>query len=204
MHTEIKHLAKLFTGVDDIREVIRQDCHFPDMEATSIDDIVHGFEAFFGVKIRFWVSPDLKDNLLRGIYLPYGNDIRIYIDRDLPENWLKYIQVKEMCNLILQDDDYKTTDPGNLIELMIFEESAPLDGDAPLDLVSDFWAKYAAHELLFPYASRDKARTDLAEGAHTLFSLAEHYGVPEHVIELCLSPKYHTLCTTAWSQTPVR
>lgn len=200
MHTEIKHLAKLFKGVQEIREVISQDCHFPDMEATSIDDLVHGFQAYFGVKITFFVSPDLKDQLLRGLYLPYGKDVYIYIDRDLPENWLKYIQVKEMCNLILDGEEYKTTDPVKLVELMVFEESAPLDGDAPLDLVSDYWAKYAAHEFLFPFNVREDAKEALLSGSVSLFSLAEQYGVPEHVIEVCLSDQYHDLCHEAWNQ----
>lgn len=200
MHTEIKHLAKLFKGVQEIREVISQDCHFPDMEATSIDDLVHGFQAYFGVKIKFSVSPDLKDELLRGLYLPYGKDVFIYLDRGLPENWLKYIQVKEMCNLILDGDEYKTHDPVKLVELMVFEESAPLDGDAPLDLVSDYWAKYAAHEFLFPFNARAKVKKDLDEGNETLFSVAERFAVPEHVIELCLSSQYHDLCEEAWRQ----
>lgn len=198
MHTEIKHLAKLFKGVREIREVVAQDCHFPDMEATSIDDLHHGFEAYFGKKIRFFVVPDLKDELLRGLYLPYGNEVRIYLDINLSENWLKYIQVKEMCNLILADDEYKTDDPTLLLELMIYEETAPLDGDAPLDLVSDFWSKYAAHELLFPFHCREEAKQSLENG-ETLFSIAERFRVPEHVIGLCLSEKYNDLCTRAWA-----
>lgn len=201
MHTEIKHLAKLFQGVREIREVVAQDCHFPDMEATSIDDLQHGFEAYFGKKIRFFVTPDLKDELLRGVYMPYGKNVFIYLDKSLPENWLKYIQVKEMCNLILDGDEYKTDDPTLLLELMIYEEAAaPLDGDAPLDLVSDYWAKYAAHELLFPFECREKAKASLGN-TETLFSLAEKFGVPEHVVEICLSEKYNALCKQAWEMT---
>ena len=197
MHTEIRHLPKLFTGVREIREVVAQDCHFPDMEATSIDDLHHGFEAYFGKKIKFFVVPDLKDELLRGLYLPFEKEVRVYLDKDLPENWLKYIQVKEMCNLILDGEEYKTADPTVLLELMIYEETAPLDGDAPLDLVSDFWAKYAAHEFLFPFECRPDAKAALDNG-DSLFSLGEKFGVPEHVIGLCLSEKYQKLCEQAW------
>lgn len=200
MHTDIDHLVKLFTGVKEIREVIAQDCHFPDMEATSIDDLVHGFQAYFGKKIRFFVTPDLKDQLLRGIYLPYEKEVLVYLDNELPENWLKYIQVKEMCNLILSDEAYKTVDPALLVELMIFEESSPLDGAAPLDLVSDFWSKYAAHELLFPFSCREKVREQITSGEKTLFAVAEYFGVPEHVIDLCLSENYNNMCSDAWSR----
>ena len=198
MHTELKHLVGLFRGVREIRAVVKEHCHFPDMERISIDDLVYAFEARYGVKIEFYLSPDLKDELLRGMYLRNGTKVSIYIDRALSEDWIKYIQVKEMCNLILGDDEYMTQDPAALLELMIYEESTPLDGDAPLDLVSDFWAKYAAHDFLFPFEFRVDAKAKIVAGDEDLFSLAQHYGVPEHVIDLCLSEPYSNLCQDAW------
>lgn len=200
MHTELKHLVGLFKGVGELRGVVKEHCHFPDMERTSIDDLVYAFGAYYGVGIEFYLSPDLKDELLRGVYLRNGKKVHIYIDRSLSEDWIKYIQVKEMCNLILGDDEYMTQDPAVLLELMIYEESSPLEGDAPLDLVSDFWAKYAAHEFLFPYEYREKAKQSISAGEEDLFSLGQHYGVPEHVVELCLSEPYNALCKDAWDE----
>jgi hypothetical protein len=199
MHSEIKHLAKLFKEVEAIREVIAHDCHMADMEATSIDDVVKGFSAYFGRDYEFYLVPDLSGDLLRGLVLRFEKLVEVYLDREMPEQWIKYIQVKEMCCTILTETGYETTDPGVLLELMIYEETDPVDGDAPADLVSDMWAKLAAHELLFPYSLRAEVKQQIGSGDESIFSISERFGLPEPVIEQCLRSGYHELCEKAWT-----
>jgi len=200
MHTSLEHLENLFKGVRDVRETVKQYCLAPDMAATSMDDLKYAFEQTYDVSIDFFLSPDLKDQLLRGMYLRFGNQVKIYLDKGLAPDWLRYVGVKEMCHLILKDAEYMTSDPAALIELMIYEETSPLDGDAPLDMVADMWAKYAAHELLFPHEERAAAKAQLAAGEATLFSLAQTYEVPEHVIDWVLSDGYMSVCDEAWNE----
>ena len=164
----------------------------------TIPQIVTAFEAVYKVKVRRFKVPDLKDNLVRGAYLSFGQDVRVLIDKNLSSDWERYITVKELCHLILTDPEYMTEEPVALLEAMIHEETAPVDGEAPLDLVGDMWAKWAAYEILFPHEEREaaKARYDADDGA--LFEFAELYHVPEHVIDWVLSDSHTQTCATAW------
>jgi Zn-dependent peptidase ImmA (M78 family) len=169
------------------------------MSETSVDDLTVGFQQMYGVEVEYYLAPDLKDQLLRGMYLRLGNTVRIYLDENLSRPWSRYVAIKELCHLILSDPEYMTADPGTLIELMIFEETTPKDGEAPLDLVADVWAKRAAHEFLFPFEVRAAAKAKIASGEETLFSLAKEYNVPEHVIEWAFNDSYESACTAAWA-----
>lgn len=199
MHTDIKHLTDFFRGVKHIREVVEQYCLAPDMSETSIDDLTFAFEQMYQVSVEYYLAPDLRDQLLRGMYLRNNATIKIYLDDTLSPQWRRYVAVKELCHLILHDADYMTVDPGSLIELLIYEETTPQDGEAPLDLVADMWAKRAAHEFLFPYDNRASARAKMERGEETLFSIAQKFGVPEHVIEWTLNETYAQLCDQVWT-----
>lgn len=200
MHADIKHLTDLFRGVKHIREVVATYCLAPDMGETSLDDLTFAFEQMYGVTVEYYLAPDLSDQLLRGMYLRLGNVVRIYLDEALSPPWRRYVAVKELCHLILSDPEYMTVEPGDLIELLLYEETTPLDGEAPLDLVADAWAKRAAHEFLFPHEMRGAARAKLEAGATTSFAIAQDFGVPEHVVEWTLSESYSQLCNEIWEE----
>ena len=199
MHTEITHLAKLFKGVRDLREVVSRYCLVPDMSVTSIDDLTTAFQEMYGVTIKVGFIPDLGGKLLRGMYIRKDNIVTVALDESLSPTWRRYIAVKEMCSLILHDPEYITQDPVALLDALIFEETTPKDGDAPFDLVSDSWAKLAAHELLFPFEDRANARAQIAEDPDALYLLSKTYEVPQHVIEWALSDTYHNMCAHAWA-----
>ncbi len=199
MHTDIKHLAGLFKGVKHIREAVQLYCLAPDMSETSVDDLTVGFQEMYEVAVEYYLAPDLSDQLLRGMYIRVGDIVKIYLDENLSRPWSRYVAIKELCHLILSDPDYMTADPGDLIELMIYEETTPLDGEAPLDLVADIWAKRAALEFVFPYEQRAAAKTQLASGETSIFALAKAYNVPEHVIEWAFNESYNSQCERAWA-----
>lgn len=200
MHTEIDHLVKLFRGVRNIRALIKQYALAPDMSETSIDDLTVGFAEEYGVSIKYGLVPDLQGNLLRGMYLRMYDDVFVYVDETLSEAWQRYIAVKELCHLILGDAEYMTQDPGALIELMIYEETTPVLGDAPLDLVSDMWARRAAHEFLFPMECRAAAFASIDSGEETILSTARKFNVPQHLIEQCMHPSNDQACKDAWTK----
>lgn len=199
MHSDIKHLVNLFKGVRDVRAALAGvDLPAPSV-VHSVPQIVAAFEVVYKVKVRRFKVPDLKDELLRGAYLSFGAEVRICIDKNLSTEWERYITVKELCHLILTDPEYMTEEPTTLLELMIHEETTPKDGEAPLDLVSDMWAKWAAYELLLPHDARPGAREKLAE-VGGLFSLSATYQIPEHVVEFVLSDGYMETCDEAWGE----
>jgi Zn-dependent peptidase ImmA (M78 family) len=200
MHSDIKHLVNLFKGVRDVRAELSKEL-VPEGETVhSVPQIVTAFEKVYAVKIRRFKVPDLKDNLVRGAYLSFGQDVRILIDKNLPPDWERYITVKELCHLILTDPEYMTEEPVALLEAMIHEETTPLDGEAPLDLVSDMWAKWAAYEILFPHEDREEAAKTLPSNDTAMFALAEKYEVPEHVVDWVLSETHMQTCKAAWGK----
>lgn len=200
MHTDIKHLVNLFKGVRDVREALGTDAIPPNCMVHSLPSIVGAFERVYKVKVRRFKVPDLKDNLLRGTYLSFGVNVHVLIDKNLSPDWERYITVKELCHLILTDPEYMTQEPVALLEMMIHEETSPKDGEAPLDLVSDMWAKYAAYEILFPYVDRAEAKAKLMADEETLFSLAEKYQIPEHVVDWVLSDAHMAACAATWAK----
>ena len=201
MHTDLKHLVNLYKGVRDVRAALAELPLQGSAKVHSISQIVSAFEAVYKVKVRRFKVPDLKDELLRGTYLSFGQEVRVCIDKNLSPQWERYITVKELCHLILTDPEYMTEEPVDLLELMIHEETAPKDGEAPLDLVSDMWAKWAAYEILFPKEEREEGRKSLAE-VDGLFALSATYQIPEHVVEWVLSDAYAEACDEAWEQIP--
>jgi hypothetical protein len=204
MHTDIEHLVKLFSGVRDVRETMKTYGLAPTMLKPSLWDLQLGFENTYRVKIERVLVEGLPGNLVRGMYLRYNDLVKIVVDSNQSENFIHYVTVKELCHLILNDAEYMTAEPVPLIEMMIYEEtSRPMEGEAPLDLVSDMWTKCAAHELLFPYEIREQALVDLASGDTTKYKLAQQHDVPEHVIEWTLRPKYMAMCKEAWSRVSV-
>ena len=200
MHSNIEHLVNLFRGVRDVRATIRQYCLGADLLTPEMEHLLQGFEQTYGVTVKRYKAPDFRDELLRGVYIRTGNDVAIYLDANLSEDWERYISVKEMAHLILTDPDYMTTEPTDLIENLIHEETAPQDGEAPLDLVADMWTKLAAHEILFPFEVRAAAKAALDAQTTTLFALAQQYGIPEHVIEWTLGKSYMQTCQTVWEK----
>jgi hypothetical protein len=199
MHSNITHLANLFKGVRDVREAMGQYALSPNMSTPNLWDLQYAFEQTYNVRIQKVMIHSVGNDLVRGIFLRKSDDVTILIDSGCPDHWERYVFVKEMCHLILKDPEYMTVDPSDLIEMMIFEHTNPKEGEAPLDLVSDLWTPYAAHELLFPSDIRTAARARLDAGESTIFTLAQQHEVPEHVIELTLSPAYMKTCDLAWS-----
>ena len=200
MHSDIAHLTNLFLGVRDVRETMKSYALNANMLTPNIWDLQLAFEQTYDVKIKRIIIPTAGSDLVRGIFLPFGKDVTILLDSGCPDHLQRYVSVKEMCHLILKDPEYMTSDPVNLIEMMIFEQTNPKEGEAPLDLVSDFWTQYAANELLFPFEVRRASKERLDSGETTLFALAQQYEVPEHVIEWTLSPGYMATCQTIWAQ----
>ena len=133
--------------------------------------------------------------------LSLGQNVHIYIDKNLPPDWERYITVKELCHLILTDPEYMTEEPTELLELMIHEETTPKDGEAPLDLVVDMSGKMGSVRASISFrVSRERRNKIVNSNTATLFSSAEAYEIPEHVVDWVLTDRHMETCKQAWEQ----
>jgi len=200
MVADIEHLVKLLQGVQHIREVVRQYTLAQHPTSASVDDLKYAFEQMDGRKIHIGMVGNSKEELARGIYLPYEDKVVILLDGSMTTYASRYVAVKEMCSLVLKDEQYLTPDAAELVSVLVAEHKKPTDGEAPDYVTADEWAELAAAELLFPFEERASARERLANKTTTLFELSELYQVPERIIEDTLEQEYDDLCRSAWDK----
>ena len=198
MFADIDHLVKLLKGVNDIRETVRLYTLASTPTVASIDDLKYAFEQMDGRPIRIGMIGNSKEELARGIYLPYNDRVVILLDGSMTTFAARYVAVKEMCSLVLKDDQYLTPDAADLVSILVAEHKKPSDGEAPDHVTADAWAEVAATELLFPFNERASARQRLADRQVTLFELSEQYQIPERIIEDALDSEYDGMCQCAW------
>lgn len=200
MHADVSHLVKLLKGVGHIRETVQQYTLPGNPVAMSVDDLKYAFEQMDGREIKIGSVGSSKEELARGICLPYENKVVILLDGPMTAYMKRFVAVKEMCALILKDDQYLTPDAALLVSVLVSEHKKPTDGEAPDFVTADAWAEVAATELLFPYDQRPAARVALKNKATTLFQLSEAYQIPERIIEDALADEHHEMCKAAWDQ----
>ena len=200
MYADIKHLTKLFRGVSRIRESIGQYSLPGHAVGTDWDDLHHAFEQMCGLPIYIAYTAASKDEYARGVYLPY-NDKKVILIEDGMEPYRKrYVVVKEMCQLILSEDEYLTPDPVMLVSVLVSEAKKFSETIAPDFVIADEWATTAALELLFPIEHR-KSQQELYEGhKKTLFDISAEYHLPEDVIEEAFGPDHRDACQAAWEE----
>jgi hypothetical protein len=200
MHADLEHLVKLLKGVQDIRETVRQYTLQATPVAMSIDDLKYSFEQMDSRLIKIGSVGTSKEELARGICLPYEKEVVILLDGSMTPFMNRFVAVKEMCSLILKDDQYLTPDAAQLVSVLVSEYKKPTDGEAPDYVVADAWAEVAATELLFPFDVRNAAIEELKAKTTTLFALSEAYQIPERIIEDALAQEHHEMCNAAWQK----
>lgn len=200
MHANIDHLIRLFRGVMLVRDALTVFGQSPNRAAPEIRDMKRAFSEAFGVKITRRVTASNTSDSLRGLYLRLDSDVTILLSAGMDPFWERFVSVKEMCHLILSDPEYRTNSPSDLIEAMVLQ---PAEGEAPNDLTSDMWCRYAAIELLYPYEARMADLDQVSQGRQSIFSLSQYYEIPEHVIEMAISDTYMEISREAWRKTRI-
>ena len=66
------------------------------------------------------------------------------------------------------------------------------------DIQAEMVTKFAAIEFLFPIEMRASSKIDVAKGVMTTYALAEHFDIPEHVVQYALSDKYMEYSNNIW------
>lgn len=193
MRLKVEALAAAFTEIKKIREAVNAYCLAPDKVPVSLDDITMAVEQTYDTTIEITLVP-LNSRLLRGMIEIYPKRACIYIDAELNTPWTRYVQTKEVGHLMIINAENCTADPTALIEYCVQAGLlAKDDGEHPSDILTEEVTKFIAIELLFPPELRAPAKQRIADGADTLFTIAEWLHIPEHLVEFALTDSYMAL-----------
>ena len=168
----------------------------------SMDAVITGVQELCGVTIEIRLLPFDSEDRLRGIYLPYDNKTIILIDSGLHHSWQRYVTMKEIGHIVLQDAENVTQDPSKIIEYMVQDGHGMFSDDLvpAADAANETLAKVVAYETLFPHIEREEARSRLSDDPFNLFKLSQAYGIPEHVVEYVLSDAYFSMCEELYAE----
>ncbi len=182
--------GRIPVSVDDVEDVIRDMTNYEikRVEVKTPSDVVH----------------------VRGILERYADQkARIIIRHNQTEDWKRYVTVKELCHIALDEVEDLSTDGEKTIEKMIAEETlskvAQINGTPvqPIlpdnEVQSERLAEIMAIEIMYPFSFRKKDLEDLKAGTVTITALALHFNIPEVMIArglargwFVLSEKFHT------------
>lgn len=188
--------------VRDVQECIREYLLAHSKLPVSVEDIQYAVEQKYGLKIEKQLV-DFEAEHIRGMMERYDDrTAKIYVrkrqHKSEPQNryWLRFISVKELAHLIIDEEEDFSTLGAETIEHLIAnhaEAAMQLPRD---EIQSEHLAELAAVELLYPFEFR---QGDLDKQT-PLVDLSAEYEVPAYVIETALRPNYMKLLRMVWGE----
>jgi Zn-dependent peptidase ImmA (M78 family) len=181
------------TKTKEIIKFYQEACAWPHELRRSVDDLGLIVSGKHGREIYYRKLPiSAKANLVRGFYIPKGDQYLIFFVSDLSDEMLRYVKCKELFQIILDTEALRTVDIIELVRNMILR-SSPESADLNLGHTtnSETIAEIAAWEFLFPYKDR-VALKGTVNGKDDYAKLASDYGMPQYMIERCLSDEMMT------------
>ena len=173
-------------------------CIAADAIPVPMDNLKHAIEQIYDVTISLQIVP-LDSSLLRGSIERYPERTVINIDSEINSQWTRYVFAKEVCHHLVDNDDFRTTDPTTVIETVILDDpELDKNGATAMDVQSEYLTKLAAIELLFPLQFRDKCIEDIARGESSTYEISVYFDIPEHLVEYALTESYMKFSKKVW------
>jgi hypothetical protein len=193
----------LFNEVRKVRETLNRYCLAGDAIPVPKQNLRVAIQEMYGVRVDVRTVP-LNSTLLRGLIERYETHSIIYIDGELNSAWTRYVHAKEICHHLLDGDEFYTADPIATIDYVILDASA-IDGDAippSKDVQAEILTKFSAIELLFPFEMREICKKEIADSNNsaTTYSIAEHFDIPESLVQYAVSDQYMAFANHVWKR----
>lgn len=195
-------LESAFRKVRDIQEFVRSYVIAPDKIPVSVEDIQWAIEQKYGLKITKELV-DFTAVHIRGMIERYeSGSANVFIrlnqdfDADVNRYWHRFIAVKEMAHLAIDEREDWNPDGCETIEELIKDHG--FDGMRPAadEIQSEVLAELVAIELLYPMEFR---QGDLDRGTVNPI-LAAEYQVPQYVIQRALAPSHMKRARALWHE----
>ena len=140
--------------------------------------------------------------LTRGLIAEYGSQSIVYVSRSLDEDWLRFTVVKEICHIVIEEEEDWSVDGVETIKNLILDIRLAGQHD-PNDNAtqSEILAELAAIELMYPFDSRQFDRKRLVAGETNPVKLANEQGLPQAIIAQAVSKRYNDeVASVAWGE----
>jgi Zn-dependent peptidase ImmA (M78 family) len=125
-----------------------------------------------------------------------GKKANIYVVASEPSFWRRFATVKELCHLLIDEDEDFQPDPQVTLRHMkdgssLFDENSTPEND------SENLAEIIAMELVYPLEHRREDRNLMASGT-SLVEIAKSRDVPRRYVSLGTSDNWFSLCERIW------
>lgn len=174
-----------------VREHLAKICAKPQGPVLRIMDLHWAVEDIYQLKIEM-LKVSFEAEHMRGMLERYSNDTaRILVRANQPPEMIRFVAVKELCHLIIDEkDDWSHIGTETIKELLKEWELAAKDGVGlkcpPNALQSEFLAEIAAMELIYPFEFRDPDLAKLEGRQTTIAKIALEHKAPAFGIEQAL------------------
>lgn len=128
-----------------------------------------------------------------------GNKACIYIVKNIPPRWKRFVGVKELCHLVLDNKDDWSPDGADTLQRLTFTVGiTDIDALENRAFRSENVAEMAAIELLYPHEDRRQHVADILAKKTDVPTIAAKYRLPEVIIQMVLTPAYLSMCDKYW------
>jgi hypothetical protein len=199
-------LESTFRKVRDIQDFIKTYGRAPLSTEVSVEDIQWAIEEKYGLKITLELI-DFPGVHIRGMMERYqSGQANVFVRKNQASDvvvngyWHRFIAVKEMAHLAIDEKEDWSVDGAETIEDLIDEHemdrgSPPRDG-----IQSEVLAEIAAIELLYPWEYR---QNDIDSGK-TPLELSNIHKVPLYVVQRALSANHMKRARALWNEITAR
>ena len=181
-----------------IQEEIRAYCLAHDRPDLPVEEFQRIISQMYQIKIEKFQVP-FEATFIRGLLERYDDHAKIYVRKNQEEDWKRFVAVKELCHLVIDEKEDWSTSGVSIVRKLISEYKIDKDKPAARAIQSEIFAEIAAIELLYPFSERRRDAILLENGEMTNAKIASYYKIPEAIVDRALSENHEELSSYVWS-----
>lgn len=190
---------EVYRKIAAVQEHMRTYCLAAGSLKLSVEDLQWSVVDMYGLHIeKFEVSFDGEH--LRGMVERYsGGKVIIYIRDDQSEDWKRFVSTKELCHVVIDEEEDWSSAGTKTIEDLVYEASIQSTELATPQAQSEQFAMIAALELVYPLGARLVDIERLKKKETTINKIALEHGVPQYAIGLALNKNMMEISKGCWA-----
>lgn len=191
---------QVFRKVAAVQGHIRQYALSTESLKLSVEDLQWSIGDMYGISItKKEVSFDASH--VRGMVERYANNTAIiYIRADQPDDWKRFVCTKELCHILIDEEEDWSAAGTTTIDALIYESNIQSTELASAQAQSETFALLAAQELVYPHRYRHADVKRLTEKRTTIKKIALEHGVPDFAVGRSLHSAYLEIATELWAK----
>jgi hypothetical protein len=201
MMLEGDKIKAVLNKVRIVREHLARHCPAPQGLVLSVMDLHWAIEEVYGLKVEMVEVSFAGEHFVGTVERYADNRARILVKSEQSEAFRRFVAVKELAHLIIDEsDDWSTLGSDTVNHLMTEWKLVASNGyghDEPSNpLQSEFLAEIAATELMYPFCYRDSDAKKLELLETNVTKIALQHEAPAYAIDQAL--RHHDVLTAVW------